>query len=277
MTEEGLNPTAHDPAEREAKRIKQFYETDDYISKHPSLHEEDSPWKLEKILPLVDVFLRMHKASTVHLLDTGGGAGVILRETGRHISGAGRKVVKSALDLSPGMLEVQKRNNPDLTRAISGDIAKMPFVDKDVDLMLLVDVLEHVPNPDQALREVSRIAQFALLKVPLDKNLFYRTQNFFERGRLRDRSVHNLGHVNAYSFGSLKRDIERHGGEVVSHRFTNAYRYALRPANQQSNQQTRWGRFENAMNTLGSAVFVISPRLASLLFNEFVVVLSRFR
>jgi len=34
------------------KYVKNLYLTDEYVVKNPSLYEEDSPWKIRKIIPL---------------------------------------------------------------------------------------------------------------------------------------------------------------------------------------------------------------------------------
>ena len=55
--------------------IKNLYVRDKYIVKNPSLHEEDSPWKVSKIIPLIDtVFAKgLNNRDEINLLDVGGG------------------------------------------------------------------------------------------------------------------------------------------------------------------------------------------------------------
>ena len=52
--------------------VNALYRSDDYISKNPSLHEKDSPWKVTTIVPLLDTFLRHWDGSQMNLLDVGG-------------------------------------------------------------------------------------------------------------------------------------------------------------------------------------------------------------
>lgn len=258
--------------------IKQLYQSDDYISKNPTLHEEDSQWKLEKIRPMLDRFLSLHREKKVVLMDVGGGAGIILKEVADYLrKTGGRETVKYALDLSPGMLEVQKRNNPDLALTLSADISQTQFKDKEIDLLLMIDIIEHVPNPTVALKELGRIAKFIIFKVPLDNNLFYRTQNWMEKGKLREWAVKNLGHINAFSYAGLRNDITANTGEVLQHSFTNVFKYSLRPEAFEKNLATRWGRFENKVNRIASLLFLVSPRLASLLFNDFAMLFVKCR
>jgi len=85
--------------------IKNLYATDEYIIKHPSLHAEDSPWKVSKIIPLIDIFVNGLNKDEINLLDVGGGAGLILKAASAYIEENYKiRVNKLALDLSPGML-----------------------------------------------------------------------------------------------------------------------------------------------------------------------------
>jgi len=73
------------------------------------------------------------------------------------------------------MLDVQRKNNPDIKQTLNEDIRHTSLRDKHIDLMLMIDVLEHVPNPEEALEEARRVSHFLILKVPLEDNLLLRT------------------------------------------------------------------------------------------------------
>src|SRR5699024_7047707 len=38
-----------------------------------------------------------------------------------------------------------------------GDATRMPFVDKTIDLVVGLEVLEHIPHPERALADISRV------------------------------------------------------------------------------------------------------------------------
>jgi predicted transcriptional regulator len=40
--------------------VESLYMENEYVRKHPSLHIEDSPWKISKILPLIDELFTHH-------------------------------------------------------------------------------------------------------------------------------------------------------------------------------------------------------------------------
>ena len=63
-----------------SKKINNFYSRNTYVSKNPSMHEEDSTWKIYKIIPFIDECMKKLKKKRITILDVGGGSGLILRE-----------------------------------------------------------------------------------------------------------------------------------------------------------------------------------------------------
>jgi SAM-dependent methyltransferase len=252
--------------------VKNLYLTDEYIIKNPSLHEEDSPWKVSKIIPLVDKFIGHINKDEINLLDVGGGAGLILNAVSKYIEKSyGIKVHKFALDLSPGMLEIQKKRNPDLKKALNEDIHKTSLGNKEIDLTLMIDLLEHVPNPTGALEEVKRISNFVILKVPLEDNLRFRQGNFRKRGKPRQLAIEIIGHINIYNFSKLKYQIEKHAGRVLDFYFTNVFDYFLNAEHYKS----KMGAAEKLINMAAVRLFKISPQSCSRIFNDFVMILAK--
>jgi ubiquinone/menaquinone biosynthesis C-methylase UbiE len=253
-------------------RINKLYLEDEYIAKNPLLHRKDSSWKMSKIIPLIEVFVSKIGRKEVNLLDVGGGAGLILNAAAIHMGKThGIKVNKFALDLSPGMLEIQKKENPDLKKALNESVNKTSLLDKEIDLTLMIDVLEHLANPVEALEELKRVSKFVIFKVPLEDNLFLRTLNFLKKGKQRQDAMKSSGHINFYNFSTLKKQIERHMGQVISFSFTDVFDYYLRSEDYRNTLSTAM----KLRHTIASYIFKISPRICSLVFNDFVMIIVR--
>ena len=149
----------------EKKRLKDYenlYLTTDYVLQNPSLHIEDSHWKVTKIRQFLGRFLKNFKENfelqKLNILDDGGGGGLILKKIASEIeNNYGVEVNKYAFDLSPCALEIQKKTNPDLKKALNENICKTSLQAKEMDLTLFIDVLEHLPYPISALNELKRI------------------------------------------------------------------------------------------------------------------------
>jgi ubiquinone/menaquinone biosynthesis C-methylase UbiE len=251
------------------EHVKNLYLSDEYIKRYSSLHEEDSLWKVSKILPLIDELLYRFDKNEINLLDVGGGAGLILSAVSTHIErNYSIKVNKFALDLSPGILEIQRKRNPDLEKALNEDICKTSLARKEVDITLLIDLLEHVANPTEALKEIRRISKFAIFKVPLECSPFCGVLNFITWGATKS-ARELIGHINIYNFYSLIHQIEKNTGYVMDFFFTNVFDYFL--ASEYCKRNLR----RKMVNSIAKCVFRISPKFCSFIFEDFVMILVK--
>jgi ubiquinone/menaquinone biosynthesis C-methylase UbiE len=253
--------------------VTDLYTKDEYFTRYPSIHEEDSPWKITKILPLVDRVIRDIGMSELSILDVGGGAGLILRDISNYVEQSfGIAVNKFALDLSPGMLGIQKKRNPDLKRTLNEDIRKTSIRNKEIDLTLMIDLLEHVPNPTEALEEVKRISRYVILKVPLEDDITHKVWNLLDRERPRRRKMETLGHINFCNYDVLKGQVEKHTGQLVEFHFVNVFEYYR---NSQHYQKRKRSDLMQLRDYVAAKVFRLSPRLCSFFFPDHVVILVK--
>ena len=245
----------------------ELYTHDRYIAHNPTLHEEDSPWKIGLLLPLLEEFVqRLDKPQRLVVLDCGGGKGLILKAVASHLKERfAIQTDKYALDLSPGMLEAQKQENPDLQKMLQENIGRTSLQNKEVDLTMMIDVIEHVSDPARAMAEIQRFSKYALFKVPLEDNLVPRLWNWARHGKPRREAAAGIGHINYYSFAGIKRDIEKHCGKVISSGFGNVFSYyRIAP-----HYQNRRGFYFKWNRALGEQLHRWSPRLSSgILFED---------
>jgi len=249
-----------------------FYTKDLYAVKNPTLHAEDSYWKFTKIAPLLDEILadlNFMKRNTIKILDIGGGAGIILNKISEYIeSRSNLKVAKFMLDLTPAMLATQRNNNPDAKGAVNANITQAPVSSKTFDIVLCIDVLEHIPDYKKALKEIKKISHYAIFKLPLEDNLYMNILNLLTKNSQRRDSIESVGHLHFFNYFRLKKEITAHCGTILNLLFTDNIGYLL------SKKSTResMGRIERRIKKAGSLLFPISPKLCSIIFNDFVVV-----
>ena len=121
---------------------RNLYLSDEYIIKQLSLPAEDSRWKINSIIPLVDRYISYINKDEINLLDVGGGTGAILNAVSEYIKESHSiKVNTFALDISFGMLDIQKKQNPKLRKALAEDICMTSLGNKEIDLTLMIDVI----------------------------------------------------------------------------------------------------------------------------------------
>ncbi|TPW12576.1 MAG: methyltransferase type 11 [Acidimicrobiaceae bacterium] len=88
-----------------------------------------------------------------------------------------------------------------------GDATALPFPDDAFDLVLAIEVLEHVPQPERALAEVHRVCSGSLVaSVPFEP--IWRAGNIARRRYLR-RLGNTPGHVNHWSRWAFRRFVAR--------------------------------------------------------------------
>lgn len=88
-----------------------------------------------------------------------------------------------------------------------GDMRQLPFVDKSVDLVLGIEVLEHVPDPELALAEIARVCRgVAVMSVPREP--IWRVANM-ARGKYLDELGNTPGHINHWSRRGFVRFVEQ--------------------------------------------------------------------
>lgn len=86
------------------------------------------------------------------------------------------------------------------------DISRLPFPDEAFDLVLGIEVLEHVPDPPAALRELRRVASRDLvLSVPREP--IWRAANL-ARGKYLGALGNTPGHLNHWSKRGFRRFVD---------------------------------------------------------------------
>lgn len=136
------------------------------------------------------------------ILDAGCGEGFAMRE----VVGDG-PAQAVGLDGSAGAVRLAQELNP-RHRFMAGDLYGLPFPDRRFDLVICMEVLEHLDTPERGLAELCRVsAGWLLLSVPNEP--LFRGANF-----LRGKNVRALGndpgHVNHWSARRFVRFVSGH-------------------------------------------------------------------
>jgi 2-polyprenyl-3-methyl-5-hydroxy-6-metoxy-1,4-benzoquinol methylase len=143
------------------------------------------------------------------IIDVGCGEGV-LTEQWAEVMPKGR-VVGVDLDDPKLRQEWDRRTHPNLEFHVSyGD--ELPFAEGEFEAAAAMEVLEHVPDPDAVLREMSRVARRWLL-VSVPREPFWRMLNMARGAYLRDLG-NTPGHLNHWSKRSFTTLLGRHGTVV---------------------------------------------------------------
>ena len=139
--------------------FEDMYTQGDYLIKHPTWHIEESPWKVRYLLQLIS-----RNALSPHTIcEVGCGAGEILRLLQGHLDS---QCHFWGYEISPQAYEMaSKRANARLQFKLA-DIRDEP--DAHFDLILVMDVLEHMENYFSLLRAIQPKSEYTIFHIPLD-------------------------------------------------------------------------------------------------------------
>ena len=87
-----------------------------------------------------------------------------------------------------------------------GDATRLPFADRSIDLIIGLEVLEHIPQPERALAEIARVGKAAVMSVPNEP--IWRVGNVARRRYISDWG-NTPGHINHWSTRSFRQFVSQ--------------------------------------------------------------------
>jgi 2-polyprenyl-3-methyl-5-hydroxy-6-metoxy-1,4-benzoquinol methylase len=173
-----------------------------YSSSNLRKHTNPNPiqkWLLARFHRTAAALLAQTKACNI--LDAGCGEGFGIYHT---VAGQQKSVV--GVDETASALQIARQLNPSGS-FVGGDVLQLPFPSRSFDVVMCMEVLEHLLQPDQGLAELCRVSRsWLLLSVPNEP--FFRGANFL-RGKNVRAWGNDPGHVNHWSSQSFLRFVTR--------------------------------------------------------------------
>jgi SAM-dependent methyltransferase len=149
------------------------------------------------------------RAAPHSVLDVGCGEGVLTFRWAQRL-GAGSVV---GLDLPDPKLQAEWRGRERSNlRFMAGSGERLPFAEREFDLVAGIETLEHIADPARTIAEMARVARRYLL-VSVPREPLWRALNVARGAYLRQLG-NTPGHLNHWSKRGFERLLERHG-EVV--------------------------------------------------------------
>ena len=183
--------------------MKSIYTDDAYLALNPTWHEEDSPWKADQVVRM----LRRHDLPIRSCAEVGCGVGgilVCLRDTYKDWTFHG-------FDVAPGAIE----------RARKREGERLAFYHEDLfasaqtyDLLLIMDVVEHVPDYLGFLEQCKAKARYKIYHIPLEIHV-----SSVLRGSLL-RARQSVGHIQYFTAESALAALADTGHKIVDFAYT---------------------------------------------------------
>jgi SAM-dependent methyltransferase len=186
--------------------IESRYVDGDYGARNPTWHAEDSPWKAQQILRL---WRRNHLAPG-SIGEVGCGAGEVLRQLQQAVDPA---CDLWGYDVSPDAIgRCQEKANEHLHFKIADATSDESIFH---DLLLLIDVVEHVADYMGFLRAVRPKGRYKILHIPLEISV----QSVLRVHPIL-RSRRDVGHLHYFTKETAFSSLEDCGYEIVDWFFT---------------------------------------------------------
>jgi len=229
---------------------RNIYKNGMYLSLNPTWHAEDSAWKAR----LIYDFLQQSNIEFRSVCDVGCGIGGVLQELCNKMD---EKIMFYGYEISPQAYEMCKAKENARLRFFLGD-----FAEKDIlyDLILIIDVIEHVQDYLNFLKKVKTKGVFKLFKVPLELSAVA----VILKSRRLLLSRKSAGHLHYFTKDLFLEILKDSGYEVISFR-------VFKKSGQHANIH-----FKSIVDKLlFNSVSLIDTELAVSLFGGMLLVLAR--
>lgn len=187
-------------------KIKDMYTEGDYLEKNPTWHEEDSAWKAQHILRMVD----RNSLTPKTVCEVGCGAGEILNQLYQQMPA---DVTFSGYDISPQAHELSKQKEQDRLHFHLKDL--LDEKDTLFDLLLVIDVFEHVEDYIGFLKGIRTKAAYKMFHIPLDISV---QRVLLSKPILKRRR--EIGHIHYFTKETALATLVDTGYEIIDHFYT---------------------------------------------------------
>lgn len=177
-----------------------------YLENNPGWHEEDSPWKARNIAAI----LKRNGLKPATVCEIGCGAGEVLRQLSAKLEPSTRF---SGYEVSPQAFAICSAK-----RAPNLEFHLEDLLDKEnaaFDLVMALDVFEHVEDYFTFLRKMRGKGTFKLFHIPLDLSAqaVLRGKPIMDMRRF-------LGHLHYFTKDTALASLEECGYTIVDHTYT---------------------------------------------------------
>ena len=184
-----------------------IYRDGSYLKNNPSWHIEESPFKVRQIQRMIE----QQRLAPKSVCDVGCGAGLVLAGLQPHLS---KDCVCWGYDVSPVALAMSAGRGNDNLRFRLCDIRK-DECDTFFDLLLMLDVFEHVEDYMGLIRSVRSKAKQKLFHIPLDLSV----QAVLRKNGLLLRRDHHA-HLHYFTKETALRTLTDVGYTIVDYFYT---------------------------------------------------------
>lgn len=196
------------------KNYLNLYTSGEYFTQSPTFDKEDSPWKAKQ---LFDLYKKYDISEIQIISEVGCGSGEVLYNFSKHLQNDNNKYF--GFDISPQAIDIannfkKERNSDNFTYELSS----IPTIESD--LLLCVDVFEHIEDEFNFLRTIKTKSKYFLFNIPLDLSLqsLLREQIILSQRK-------RVGHINYYTKSLALETLKDTGFEIIGIEYGKWYKH----------------------------------------------------
>ena len=184
--------------------MESIYKNQTYLALNPGWHEEDSHWKAAQLFQM----LGKHHLSVNSVAEIGCGAGGVIAQLHKMLPVG---IDFHGFDIAPDAVAMAKEKECERLHFHQEDLLE----NKDVfDLLLVIDVIEHVPDYLGFLEGCRDKARFKLYHIPLDIHVSSVTRGSIMEART------GAGHLHYFSAESAVASLIDTGHKILDSAYT---------------------------------------------------------
>ncbi|HMM98929.1 MAG TPA: class I SAM-dependent methyltransferase [Anaerolineales bacterium] len=181
-----------------------MYQSGEYLDKNPRWHAADSPWKAAQILKMI----RRQNLNPATVCEVGCGAGEILNRLHAELPATNF----FGYEVSPQAYEICSAKTKERLQFRLGDLLE---TEERFDLLLCIDVFEHVPDYLSFLERLRGRASRFIFHIPLDLSAL----SLLRPARLM-KTRYGVGHLHMFTAETALAVLKDTGYETLDSFFT---------------------------------------------------------
>ncbi len=166
-------------------------------------HLDDSPFKAAQVLKMLD----RNQIRPLSVMEIGCGAGGILANLAKQM---GRETSFTGYEISPDAHALSKQFESENVRSVLGE----PWGEPRADLVLAMDVIEHIEDCFGFLRKVRQQGDYKIYHIPLDIHCSSALRDSFMN------AWNSVGHIHVFSRSIAMQMLRDTGHEILDWFYT---------------------------------------------------------
>jgi SAM-dependent methyltransferase len=186
-----------------------IYTDGEYLKNNPTWDMEDAPWKADLIFRM----MQKHQIDPKTICEIGCGSGEILRHLQLKLP---ESVKFTGYEISPQAYELcMERSNERLCFKLKN---YCDDTDNSCDLILLIDIIEHLEDYFRFLRDIKRKSQNKILHIPLE---MFVLSALYPQFLLKQKK--KVGHLHFFTKDLALQMLRDLGYEIIDYSYTAGY------------------------------------------------------